>query len=113
MRYPKDNIPTYELREPERRTEEEKPEKISTIHVCLSFIKWGGESYDSAKVFIDHCCQESIDRCEELFLHNTTVRDPEKFAKMVYKGNVVDNCPFCGAKYVYVQEKVEDRELWY
>ena len=73
--------------------------KKMTISYTLSTMTWRGDAYDCATPEISYCCNDAVKR---FTFHNSNVpspgREPVNFCKMVYQGNPVDICPFCGAE---------------
>ncbi len=91
--------------------------KVMLCHVTVYPIRHGGDAFQGADVFIDHCCKKNEAVCNELFIQRSNVpaggRDPANFLKVLYKGNPIDVCPFCGGEIKVVQEPREAQEHWY
>ncbi len=67
------------------------------IKYTLCPITWAGDSYQLANAEIDYCCEDA----KKLEFQKTNVprnQDPKNFLKVLYEGNPVENCPFCGAR---------------
>jgi len=96
------------------------PARTAPVMLCrvtVYPIKHGGDDFQSADVFIDHCCKENEAACNELFIQRSNVpaggRDPANFCKVLYHEQPIDACPFCGAKIEVVKEPREVAHYWY
>lgn len=103
----------YDIKETYPIEVQSYPAPKMILHAYVYPMQWDGDTYKGAGVFIDHCCQESIDRCDEFYPHRTTTREPEKFLRMLFKKEPVDICPFCGAGVELQIESKEARDFWY
>jgi hypothetical protein len=92
-------------------------EKKYVIHAVIFPANWEGESFKSSAIRIDHCCEDSTTFCTELCPQRSNApsggRDPINFLKLLYRGQPVEKCPFCGAGVELVVHGEPDEKQWY
>ncbi len=98
MKEEQDKLDEIEIKETYPIEVKEKKLRITAI---LGMITWDGAPYHCATPEFSWCCDEiEIAFGREIGFQgsNTAGRNPAYFAKLLYNGNPVDKCPFCGAE---------------